>query len=140
MPYTLINLIATITVIAHFFGCLFYYIAARVEETGKQTWISKNSYLDASNAEKYVISLYFSFITMITVGYGDITPVSYEERIFVIIMTIFSCGIFGFVVSSIGNLFSQIQIKNAEYKQQKYEISNYMETRSIDNDLKIKVF
>lgn len=53
-------------------------------------------------------ALYFSFITMISVGYGDITPSSKEERIFVIFMTIFSCGVFAYVVSSIGELFENL--------------------------------
>ncbi len=31
---------------------------------------------------------------MITVGYGDIVPVSMEEKIYNIIVTLISCGVF----------------------------------------------
>lgn len=43
---------------------------------------------------------------MITVGYGDIVPISKVERVFVMFMTFFSCGVFAYVVSSIGELLS----------------------------------
>lgn len=36
---------------------------------------------------------------MISIGYGDITPVTIEEKLFVMGMTIIACGIFGYVVS-----------------------------------------
>lgn len=39
---------------------------------------------------------------MITVGYGDIAPVSTNEKSYVILMTLFSCGAFGYVVNKLG--------------------------------------
>ena len=42
---------------------------------------------------------------MITVGYGDIHPYTNEEKIYVIIMTLISCGIFAYAVNTIGNIF-----------------------------------
>ena len=38
---------------------------------------------------------------MITVGYGDIHPFT----IYVIIMTLISCGVFAYSVNTIGNIF-----------------------------------
>jgi len=53
---------------------------------------------------------------MISVGYGDIVPISNLERIFVIIMTIFSCGVFAYVVSSISELFEIAFQQESVYK------------------------
>ncbi len=49
--------------------------------------------------------MYYSFITMATVGYGDISPVSENEKIYTIFFTVFSCGFFGYAVSTIGSIF-----------------------------------
>lgn len=43
---------------------------------------------------------------MITVGFGDITPISTNERIYVIFMTIFLGGIFGYGVQKISQTFT----------------------------------
>lgn len=42
---------------------------------------------------------------MMTVGYGDVTPVNNQERIYVIFMTLLSSGMFGYVVNTIGELY-----------------------------------
>lgn len=44
---------------------------------------------------------------MMTVGYGDVTPVNNTERIYVIFMTLLSSAIFGYVVNTIGELYMQ---------------------------------
>lgn len=51
-----------------------------------------------SKAEIYLNSIYFVFISMITIGYGDIGPVNVYEKIFVIIMAFFSTAIFGYSI------------------------------------------
>ncbi len=42
---------------------------------------------------------------MITVGYGDITPVTVSEKIYCIFITLISCGVFAYVVNTIGSIF-----------------------------------
>ncbi len=36
---------------------------------------------------------------MITVGYGDIAPITANERLFVIFATVISCGVLGFLLN-----------------------------------------
>lgn len=55
--------------------------------------------------EKYVDCLYFTIISMTTIGYGDITPKSNLERIYTIIFTILACFIFGYSLNVIGGIF-----------------------------------
>ena len=55
--------------------------------------------------ERLIVSLYYSIITMITVGYGDIAPSTSVERIYVVLMCFISCGTFGYVINKIGNIF-----------------------------------
>lgn len=45
---------------------------------------------------------------MITVGFGDVTPISNYEVIYVIIMTILSTMVFGYTVNTIGTIFTEI--------------------------------
>ncbi len=65
---------------------------------------------------RYISSIYFAFITMITVGYGDISPVNNNEKIYTIIITLISCGVFGYAINTIGSIFQEISMKEAEFK------------------------
>lgn len=53
---------------------------------------------------------------MITVGYGDITPVTTEERIFVIVICLLSCGVFAYSVNSIGSIIGAMTQKATNFK------------------------
>jgi hypothetical protein len=44
---------------------------------------------------------------MVSVGYGDITPINNSEKIYISVMTIFSSMNFAYVVNTIGSIFSQ---------------------------------
>lgn len=52
----------------------------------------------------YVVSMYYSIITITTVGYGDITPANTNERIFITFMALIVCGNFGYALNQIGNI------------------------------------
>lgn len=68
---------------------------------------------------------------MISVGYGDITPVTNLERFVITIVTIISSGIFGFIISMIGQIFQEKYRQSSKLKKKKYIITNYMKARGI---------
>jgi voltage-gated potassium channel Kch len=68
--------------------------------------------------EIYINAIYFSIITMVTVGYGDITPQNIREKIYLIIMTLFSSINFAYVVNTIGTIFTEIANKENKLKTQ----------------------
>jgi hypothetical protein len=45
---------------------------------------------------------------MITLGYGDIVPVSTLERTVVIIIALISCGMFAYTFNRIGAIFQSL--------------------------------
>ncbi len=86
-----------IIILGHFCGCGFHYIAWINEGRVSETWLDYYGLYHASTAERYLKSIYFSFITMVTVGYGDIVPISQPEIIYVICMT-FICNFINMVM------------------------------------------
>ena len=72
---------------------------------------------------------------MITLGYGDIVPITIIERIYVICITFISCGVFGYTVNTIGNIVSEITKKNTDFKIKMSVLVAHMRKRSISNGL-----
>jgi hypothetical protein len=47
-----------------------------------------NYKIENNYIERYLDCIYFAFITMVTVGYGDVTPKNKYEKIYTIIITL----------------------------------------------------
>lgn len=52
--------------------------------------------------DRYISAYYFSTVTMITVGYGDIVPSNNSEKILCIFTMLIACGVFGYSLNIIG--------------------------------------
>ena len=72
----LIKLLCTIGTICHFFCLLWYGLAVYEISILKRsdTWLNAKSLINTDIYTRYIYSFYYIAVTMITVGYGDITP------------------------------------------------------------------
>ena len=70
-------------------------------------------YFERPNIEELSFwdSLWWSFVTVTTVGYGDYFPVSFPGRIMAVILMITGIGAFGFVTAAVASAFVELNIK-----------------------------
>ena len=102
-----------------FWGILawtFFYVGDYNSSTEPLTWINKFGIQDMNPFEQYITAAYFSFTTMVTVGYGDIHPVITPERVFGMWVMLISCGFFAYIVGSIGSILNKSNMIIAELK------------------------
>ena len=65
--------------LCHFTACLWYFVA-RMDSLNPETWVIKGSYQDLPKIQIYVAALYWTVTTITTVGYGDISAGTNNER------------------------------------------------------------
>ena len=103
--FDLLSLIMKVLFFAHFYACIWHICAYSFKAQDQLTWLDKaNITMDKWNT-RYVYSLYFSITTMITVGYGDITPQNPQERLLCIFGMLVGSGLFGYSTNQIGIFF-----------------------------------
>ncbi|GLT97644.1 hypothetical protein SLE2022_151990 [Rubroshorea leprosula] len=90
----------------HFSGCIFYYIAANYSDPSK-TWIAlvlSSDFKEQSLWLRYVTSMYWSIVTVTTVGYGDVHPVNSLEMVYDTIYLLFNFGLQAYIIGNMTNL------------------------------------
>jgi len=99
----LAKLLFTIILINHLFACLWVFVARKEEEADlEKTWMSHVSVEDANWETQYISAFYFTTVTMITVGYGDILPQNNLEMVLCVVTMMIACGVFGYSLNEVG--------------------------------------
>lgn len=100
--YQLFCLVYSLLLMSHFCACLFHYMAIlEIDHGYTHTWLHAQNIADEDNYVKYFNSLYWVTITSMTVGYGDVVPVTLPEKIVVTIISFFVTGVFGYALGMI---------------------------------------
>lgn len=113
----LVNMLYISLMILHFFAAFWYAIAFyHSGDPTFRTWLTKNGIQTETLFIKYLYSLYWSTVTILTVGYGDIAANNAEEVVFVIFTVVVGCVVFAYIINSIGNIIGEIDKQNVVFK------------------------
>ena len=114
----LLKLIFLVFYLAHLSGCGWNFIAnwEIIEFNAEDTWMHHIGIAHSQWETKYINSLYFSIVTMVTVGYGDIVPQNSKEKFFSIIIIVLGCGFFAYTLNSVGIILTEMYRVDNEFK------------------------
>eukprot|EP00347_Sterkiella_histriomuscorum_P000865 403374225 len=125
--------------ISHWLACFFWNVGVQAMDDYEDCWIRKSQLQDASLIEQYISSLYWAFTTMVTVGYGDITPRTTIERVYTMLAMIIASGMFSFTINSIGTIVTRYNILAANYREKMNYVNKFLLTQQIPNELRLKI-
>lgn len=136
----LIKLGLMLVTIAHWIGCIWFAQSPRSTPPQKAWWGAVPDLAEnPSTGDLYVASLYWAFTTMTTVGYGDILPVTSDEKLTAIIMMVVGATVFGYVIGNVAATTMSHDIAQARKQDKMIEVTSYLKEKNISRSLKKKV-
>ena len=105
------SILIQVLLLTHFCACIWIFQAS-----GENNWLIKANLNDSHWLDQYIASFYFSIVTIVTVGYGDITPNNRQEQILSIFLIAIGCGNFGYSIGSIHNVFIELNKNESDFK------------------------
>ncbi|KAK8615441.1 hypothetical protein V6N13_017030 [Hibiscus sabdariffa] len=127
----------------HAAGCIFYYLATTLPPSKEgYTWIGSlqmgeyrySNFREIDLWKRYILSLYFSVVTMVTVGYGDIHAVNVREMIFVMIYVSFDMILGAYLIGNMAALIVKGS-KTERFRDKMADLIKYMNRNNLDKQI-----
>ncbi|CAK83561.1 unnamed protein product (macronuclear) [Paramecium tetraurelia] len=104
-----------------------YYVGNIRQSSFSNSWIQQQNLQHSALFPKYGYQFQWETATMVTLGYGDVTPYNIYEDICAIIMIFFAIVVFAFQINAIAIIFSNIDLQKQSQKRNLLLVNQYMD-------------
>lgn len=94
----------------HLMAC-FWFLSATFEDNIFNTWVGARGIVDATRTEQYIQSLYWSFQTVTTVGYGDFSISTTTEFMIAIWWIFWAIIFYTFIIGNVSSIIEGMDEK-----------------------------
>ncbi|KAJ8268531.1 hypothetical protein COCON_G00137030 [Conger conger] len=142
-------LMCTFALIAHWLACIWYAIgnverntASRIgwlDSLGEQLGKQYNDSLPASGPsikDKYVTALYFTFSSLTSVGFGNVSPNTNSEKIFSICVMLIGSLMYASIFGNVSAIIQRLYSGTARYHTQMLRVREFIRFHQIPNPLR----
>ncbi|XP_051557012.1 potassium voltage-gated channel subfamily H member 6-like isoform X1 [Myxocyprinus asiaticus] len=145
-------LMCTFALIAHWLACIWYAIG-NVERSGPSRigWLDSlgdqlgkpyNETIPGSGPsikDKYVTALYFTFSSLTSVGFGNISPNTNSEKIFSICVMLIGSLMYASIFGNVSAIIQRLYSGTARYHTQMLRVREFIRFHQIPNPLRQKL-
>ncbi|XP_041824089.1 potassium voltage-gated channel subfamily H member 2 [Melanotaenia boesemani] len=140
-------LMCTFALIAHWLACIWYAIGS-VERNGSIGWLHTlgdqlgkhfNDSIPGSGPsikDKYVTALYFTFSSLTSVGFGNVSPNTNSEKIFSICVMLIGSLMYASIFGNVSAIIQRLYSGTARYHTQMLRVREFIRFHQIPNPLR----
>lgn len=125
--YRLLPLVFTMPLLVHLIAC---------------GWIILGSGTAGPSEDKlteYIKALYWTFTTLTTVGYGDISAKTNMQMLFTCAVEVTGVAVFGFVLSNVASLLARLDAAREHHMDNMDRVETFMKLHSVPQNLKTNI-
>lgn len=128
ITYRLVPLIVFLPLLVHLVACGWIGLSDEASlATNANPWLV------------YVRAVYWSFTTLTTVGYGDITASNIPQMLYCCAIQVAGVGVFGFILSNVAGLLARSDAAREHHMDNLDRIETFMRMHRTPLDLRLKI-
>ncbi|XP_071098943.1 potassium voltage-gated channel unc-103-like isoform X1 [Haliotis cracherodii] len=145
----LLLLMVTFTLIAHWLACIFYAIANMerptlhahiswldgLADTMKRPYYPNDSLSGPTIRSKYITSLYFTFTSLTSIGFGNVAPNTNAEKIFSIFAMLLGSLLSAAIFGNVSSIMLRLYQGSEEYNEKMESIKEFIKFHEIHKTL-----
>lgn len=124
---------------SHWIACMWALLATQADE-GEETWLTHSVPASGQQAtlpsEIYLTSLYWSAMTVTSIGYGDVLPVNLFEQVVCVILMFASSFLWARVLSDIMNAITNGDTHKLKFRQTLDDLNYMMADQNLPGGLR----
>lgn len=124
ITYRLIPLIISLPLLVHLVACGWIVLGGGTAG------------IDPDPIFNYIRAVYWSFTTLTTVGYGDISAKTAAQMLYACGVQVAGVGVFGFILSNVASLLSRLDAAREHHMDSLDRIETFMQTHAIPGSLR----
>ncbi|CAL4066043.1 unnamed protein product, partial [Meganyctiphanes norvegica] len=145
----LLLLMATFALIAHWLACIWYAIgnAERPSLDHKIGWLDHlanathqyyyaNSTGGPSLRSRYITAVYFTFSSLTSVGFGNVSPTTDIEKVFTIFVMMMGSLMYASIFGNVSAIIQRLYAGTARYHTQLMRVKEFIRFHQIPNPLR----
>ena len=133
-----LNLFAVIMYFTHFVACLWFY-SSRVRNFPKKCWVRSAGLVDSDWKTHYMVSFYWAFQTLSTVGYGDITAEDSFEILLSMLVIIVGTGFYSYAIGNLTSIITSFDEENFVYESKILSLKQFQFQNNISDKLYYRI-
>ncbi len=129
--------------VAHLQACLFALVSIYLGDAGEPSWVAtfRERERDAhgrevSPAGLYVAALYYSIMTLTSIGYGDIVPMNEAERLVCCFLMIISGATWAYVIGEAAGIAATLDPNTVAFRTSMDALNCFMSERQLDASMR----
>jgi hypothetical protein len=141
----LVNFFFIVIFSAHLMACAFRLVAG-IEGSGDKNWILNYfgdekyaTYDDPPWATLYLTAYYWAIMTMTTIGYGDVLPVTAAELVCTTVCMMIGTSIYAYIFGNICSILDGMTMRSQTFHNTMDQLNTFMEDRFLPEVLRVRL-